>query len=90
MRDDELTRRWLAEAERQRDFPRTEMTLAAAAGVLGDTAAGAHADACRGGAVSLATQEIESTRSDLAILAGADDAEALNEQAFRATADVPG
>jgi eukaryotic-like serine/threonine-protein kinase len=89
MRDDQLTRRWLAEAERQRDYTRTQMTLAALQLYLGETA-GALTRVRAAAEKFAGNQEIESVRSEVALLAGADDAEALNEQAFRAGGDVSG
>ena len=89
MRDDELTRRWLAEAERQPDHSRTEITLSHLQVYLGDSAAGlARARA----AVERypGNQEVVIVRNDFAILAGADDAEPLNEAEFRSAPDVPG
>ena len=89
IRDDDLTRRWLAEAARQRDFPRTEITVAALEVYLGDMA-GALARARAAVKQYPGNAEVEFTRNDLAVLAGADDAEALNELAFGTAADVPG
>jgi serine/threonine protein kinase/tetratricopeptide (TPR) repeat protein len=89
MRDDELTRRWLAEAGRQRDHPRTQITLAVLQVYLGDTA-GALVRARAAAQTFAGDEEVAFTRNDLAILAGAADAETLNEQMFRTAADVPG
>ncbi len=89
MRDDELSRRWLAEAERQGDAARTRMMLAAVQFYRGDIAGAL--DRARAAAERFAgNEEIAFVRNDLAILAGAADAEGLTEAAFRSAPEVPG
>jgi TolB-like protein len=89
LRDDELTGRWLAEAERQPPHPRTEITLAVVQVYRGDTSS-ALARARAAVERYAGNEEVAFTRNDLAILAGAGDAEAVNEVAFRSAPDVPG
>ena len=81
LRDDELTGRWLAEAERQPANPRTEITLAGLQVYRGDTAA-ALVQARAAVERYPGNQEVVFARNDVAILAGAGDAEVLNEAAF--------
>ena len=89
LRDDELTGRWLAEAERQPPHPRTEIMLAGLQVYRADTSS-ALARARSAVERYAGNEEVAFTRNDLAILDGAGDAEALNDVAFRSAPDVPG
>jgi hypothetical protein len=89
LRDDELSRRWLANAERLPDHSRTQITLAIVQVYTGDIA-GALARVRARAQKESGNSEVSFTRNDLAVLAGAADAEALNEEMFRTAPDVPG
>lgn len=88
LRDDELTWRWLAAAERQfPDFSRTPLMVAAAEVLRGD---GAGALIRVRAAAFPTNSEVTLTLADLAIIMNAEDAEALSEAMLRATPDVGG
>ena len=76
LRDDELSRRWLASAERLRDFSRTQITVANLEVYRGDIA-GALARARARAQKEAGNSEVRFTRNDLAVLAAAGDAENL-------------
>ncbi len=89
LRDDELSRRWVAHAGRLRDFARTDITAASLEVYRGDIA-GALARVRDRAQRDAGDSEVRFTRNDLAVLAAADDAEALNAEMFRTSPDVPG
>ena len=89
LRDDELSRRWLAHAERLRDFSRTQITAANLEVYRGDIA-GALARVRARAQKEAGNSEVRFTLNDLAVLAAADDAETLNEEMFRTAPEVPG
>ena len=81
LRDDELSRRWLAHAERLPDHSRTQITAAILEVYRGDIA-GALARVRARAQKEAGNSEVRFTRNDLAVLAAADDAETLNEEMF--------
>jgi tetratricopeptide (TPR) repeat protein len=89
LRDDELSRSWLANAERFPDFPRTQTTIAAAE-IYRTDVPGALAPVRAMAKKDIGDSEVRFALNDLAILAGADDAEVLNEEMFRTAPDLPG
>jgi TolB-like protein len=89
LRDDELSRRWTAHAERLRDFSRTQITVATLEVYRGDIA-GALARMRARAQKEAGDSEVRFTLNDLAVLAAADDAETLNEEMFRTAPEVPG
>jgi eukaryotic-like serine/threonine-protein kinase len=89
LRDDELSWRWVANAERLRDHSRTQITAANLEVYRGDIA-GALARVRARGQNDAGNSEVRFTRNDLAVLAAADDAETLNEEMFRTAPEVPG
>jgi len=89
LRDDELSRRWLAYAERLGDYSRTQITAANLEVYRGDIA-GALARVRARAQKAAGNSEVRFTLNDLAVLASADDAEALNEEMFRTAPEVPG
>jgi hypothetical protein len=89
LRDDGLSRRWLSEAEHLRDGSRTQWTWATLEAYGGDLAAAlsrARANAQKHPGDSEALR----VRDDLAVLAGAKDAESLSEAMFRDVPEAPG
>jgi serine/threonine protein kinase len=89
LRDDELSQRWLANAERLSDFSRTQTTVAAAEVYRGDIA-GALARVRARAQKEAGDSEVRSALNDVVVLAAAGDAEALTEEMFRTAPDVPG
>ena len=89
LRDDELSQRWLAHAERLPDFSRTQITAANLEVYRGDIA-GALARVRARAQKEAGNSEVRFMRNDLAVLAAADDAETLNEEMFRTAPEVPG
>jgi hypothetical protein len=89
LRDDELSRRWLAYTERLRDFSRTQIMAAILEVYRGDIA-GALARVRARAQKEAGDSEVRFMRNDLAILAAASDAETLNEEMFRTAPEVPG
>ena len=89
LRDDELSRRWLAHAERLPDLSRTQITVAMLEVYRGDMA-GALARVRARAQKEAGNAEVRFTLNDLAVLAAADDAEPLNEEMFRTAPEVPG
>ena len=89
LRDDELSRRWSASAERLTSHARTEL-VAATLRVYGGDLAGALTRARANAQNDAGDSEVSFMRNDLAVLAAADDAEALNEEMFRTAPEVPG
>ena len=89
LRDDELSRRWLAYAERLPDLSRTQITAAMLEVYRGDIA-GALARVRARAQKEPGNSEVRFMRNDLAVLAAADDAETLNEEMFRTAPEVPG
>ena len=81
LRDDELSQRWLAHAERLSDLSRTQITAAAPEVYRGDIA-GALARVRARAQKEAGDSEVRFVRNDLVVLAAADDAEALTEQMF--------
>jgi hypothetical protein len=89
LRDDDLTRRWLAHAERLPDLARTQITVATLEVYRGDLA-GALARMRARAQQAQRDAEVRFMRTDLAVLAAADDAETLSEEMFRTTPELPG
>jgi eukaryotic-like serine/threonine-protein kinase len=89
MRDDELSRRWMAHVERLPDFSRTQITAAILEVYRGDIAGGLARVRARAQKAS-GNSEVRFLLNDLAVLAAADNAEALNEEMFRTAPEVPG
>ena len=89
LRDDQLTRRWLTDAEQQPAHPRTQIMLAALQVYDGNSSA-ALARMRAATAQFAGDSEAAFTLNDLAILAAAPDAEALNERMFRSSPEVAG
>jgi serine/threonine protein kinase len=89
LRDDELSGQWVANAERLRDFSRTQIIAAALEVYRGDIA-GALARVRARAQQAAGDLEVSFMRNDLAVLALADDAETLNGAMFRTTPEVPG
>ena len=89
LRDDELSRQWMANAERLQDHSRTQITAANLEVYRGDIA-GALARIRARAQKEAGNSEVRFTRNDLAVLAAGDDAETLNEEMFRTAPEVPG
>ena len=89
LRDDELSQRWLANAARLPDHSRTQITAANLEVYRGDIA-GALSRVRARAQKEAGNSEVRFMLNDLAVLAAADDAEALNEEMFRTAAEVPG
>jgi hypothetical protein len=89
LRDDELSRRWLAHAERLPDYSRTQITLAVLEVYRGDVMGALTRIRAKAQKAS-ANSELRFTLNDLAVLTAANDAEILNEEMFRAAPEVPG
>ena len=89
LRDDELSQRWLANAARLPDHPRTQITTAALEVYRGDMA-GALSRVRARAQKQAGDSEVRFTLNDVAVLAAAGDAETLNEEMFRTAAEVPG
>ena len=89
LRDDELSRRWLAHAERLPDLSRTEITVAMLEVYRGGIAAALARVRATAQKYSRSS-EVRFARNDFAILAAAGDAETLNEEMFRTAPEVPG
>jgi hypothetical protein len=89
LRDDGLSRQWLANAERLPDYSRTQIIAATLEVYRGDIA-GALARVRARAQQDARNSEVSFMRNDLAVLAVADDAEALNEEMFRTAPEVPG
>jgi len=89
LRDDALSRRWLAYAARLPHHARTQISTAILEVYRGELAAALdrlRATARQDGGNS----EVVFAQNDLAVLAAADDAEALNEAMFRTAPEVAG
>jgi hypothetical protein len=89
LRDDELSRRWMAYAERLPDFSRTQVTAAVLEVYRGDIS-GALARLRLRAQKEARDREVWFTLDDLAILAAADDAESLTAEMFRTAPEVSG
>jgi serine/threonine-protein kinase len=89
LRDDELSRRWLAYAERLPALSRTQITVAVLEVYRGEIPA-ALARMRDWAQKQPRDPEVRFTLNDLAILAAADDAESLSEEMFRTAPDLPG
>ena len=89
LRDDELSRLWLANAERLPDYARTQITAAMLEVHRGDVGAALTRIRAKAQKAS-ANSELRFTLNDLAVLAAAGDAETLNEEMFRTAPEVPG
>ncbi len=89
LRDEELSRRWLAYAQTLPDHSRTQMTVAMLQVYRGEIPA-ALARMRAWAQTQPRDPEVRFTLNDLVILAGADDAESLNEEMFKTAPDVPG
>jgi serine/threonine protein kinase/tetratricopeptide (TPR) repeat protein len=89
LRDDELSRRWLAHAERLSDLARTQITIAMLAVYRGDIA-GALARIRARAQKDAGNREMRFMLNDLAVLAATGDAETLNEDMFRTAPELPG
>jgi TolB-like protein len=89
LRDDELSGRWLAHAERLPDNARTQITAAMLEVYRGDVP-GALSRIRARAQKAPSNPEVRFMLNDLALLATADDAEALAEAMFRTTPEVPG
>jgi hypothetical protein len=89
LRDDELSRRWVAYTERLQDFSRTQIVAAMREVYRGDVA-GALMRVRARAQKQEGDSEVRFTLADLTVLAAADDAETLIEEMFRTAPDVPG
>jgi serine/threonine protein kinase/tetratricopeptide (TPR) repeat protein len=89
LRDDEVSRQWLGYSERLPDHPRTQLMVATLELYRGEFAAALTRMRVRA-QKEPRNPEVLFMLNDLALLAGADDAETLNEAMFRTAPDVPG
>jgi hypothetical protein len=84
-----VARQWSANAERQSPYSRTQLIAAQLEVYRGDIA-GALARVRARTQQDARNSEVRFMRNDLAVLASADDAEAVNEEMFRTAPEVPG